>query len=645
MRPVSYMLCFCLLLCALFAQAQQPSTHECKGHGTARLMAAKATIADSREDKYDIHHLFFDLWLSDTSTYISGSVTTTAVAVVALNEYVFELDTIYHIDSVKLNNANAAVVRSSGVCAATSSITIPASAVFKAQVFYHTIFQDSPATMRGIYHHSATKVTYTSVEPYNAPRWWPCKQSLTDKIDSIDMHITVPSGVKAGSNGILRNVASLPGSMERYEWHSNYPVDYYLISVTTSRFIDYSYTMTFDDGTNDTMRMVNYVPAFEFPRIKPWLDSTALLVNYFSSLWGRYPFWKEKYGHCYIPFGASMEHQTMTSTSFSGLNVVAHELAHQWFGDLVTCGTWKDIWLNEGFATYGDYLAHTHFKGPAQGLAFIDGTHRYSFGDTSGAVYVTDTTDPNRIFRSGLSYNKAASVIHMLRFLIGNDARFQLILRTYLQRHAWGTATTEDFKAIAEEISGLDLDVFFDQWIYKEGYPITSTSWNQRNNTVYISLSQRTTQPSSVSYFEMNVPVRIYSSMGDTTIVLPMSSPIAFITFPYGKTVDSIAIDPEKWLLQKQERPVLRDLSLGLNPGEALIYPNPFAGMFYLSYKYINSPILLLHDAAGKKVLEQKLPDASVATPIDVKQLPTGTYYYRLLSGEDVVKEGKLLRE
>lgn len=645
MRQVAHALAICLFRCALFAQAQLPVAHECKGHGDPRRLAAKTTIADAREDNYDIRHVLFDLQFSDTSTYISGSVTTTAVALKAMSEYVFELDTIYHIDSVKLNNSNIAVLRSNGVCVASPSIIIPASAIFKAQVFYHTIFQDSPATMRGIYHHSATKVTYTSVEPYNAPRWWPCKQSLTDKIDSIDVHITVPTGVKAGSNGRLRNISALPGGRERYEWHSNYLIDYYLISVTASRFIDYSYTMTFSDGTNDTMRMVNYVPAFEFPRIKPWLDSTALLVNYFSTLWGRYPFWKEKYGHCYIPFGASMEHQTMTSTSFSGLSVVAHELAHQWFGDLVTCGTWKDIWLNEGFATYSQYLVYDHFDGAKAGLRFLENIHNDALKIESGSVYVYDTINPDRIFLGRLSYSKAASVLHMLRFLIGSDARFQLILRSYLQRYAWGTATTEDFKGIAEEISGLDLDVFFDQWIYKEGYPITKTSWNQIGNIIYISFSQCPSVPASVSMFEMNVPVRLYSPTGDTTIIMNMNSPVEITAIPFSKTVDSIAVDPERWLLQKQERPVMRDLSLGLSPGEVLLYPNPFAGTFYLSYKYIKNPILQLCDAAGRKILEQKLPESSVATAISIAHLPKGMYHYRLLSEAATIKTGKLVKE
>lgn len=644
MRFVRFLCFLCLLLLSLHGYGQYAPVYQCKGHGGARLVAAKNTVADLREDNYDIHHVLFDLYFSDTTTYISGSVTTTAKALVPLSQYVFELDTIYSLDSVKLNNINAAISRNNNVCTAMPSVALPAHATFKARVFYHTIFQDSPATMRGIYQHSATKVTYTSVEPYNAPRWWPCKQSLTDKIDSIDVFVTVPAGVKAGSNGVLRNVSSLPGARERYEWHSNYPVDYYLISVTASRFMDYSYTMKFDDGTNDTMRMVNYVPAFEFPRIKPWLDSTELLVNYFSSIWGRYPFWKEKYGHCYIPFGASMEHQTMSSTSFSGINVVAHELAHQWFGDLVTCGTWKDIWLNEGFATYGDYLSHTYTKGRQAGLNFIEATHRYSMGDTAGAVYVTDTTDPNRIFKSGLSYNKAASVIHMLRYTIGDD-KFNLVLRTYLQRYAWGTATTENFKAIAEEISGRDLDVFFDEWIYREGYPITNASWNQSGSTVLISFSQRGSMPASVSAFHMAVPIRLYASQGDTTIVLDVSTAKENAAFTYSRKVDSIAIDPDRWLLQKQEKPVVRDLSLSLPPGEAIIYPNPVPGSFYIAYKFIKNPMLVLYDAAGRNVLQEKLPDSSVATLIDIAHLPKGMYHYRLLSEAATIKTGKLVKE
>lgn len=633
-----------VFLLVSFTVCAQPPVHHCKGYGTQKLLAAKNTVADVREDNYDVKHVLFNLHFTDTAIHINGSVITTATARVTISEYVFELDTFYVIDSAIVNNVAVSVSRHGQVCTAALPGTLPAGALFRAQVYYHTGNVDSTTDTRGIFH-DASDITFTSVEPYNAHRWWPCKQSLLDKIDSIDVFITVPAGVKAGSNGILKEVTAMPGGMQRFWWHSNYPIDYYLISVTASRFADYSYRMLFSDGTRDTMQMVNYIPASQLARVQPWLDSTALLVNYFSSLWGRYPFWKEKYGHCFIPFGASMEHQTMTSTSFSGLSVVAHELAHQWFGNRVTCATWKDIWINEGFATYAQYLVYNHFHSRSAGLNYLDIIHRDATKDSSGSVYVPDTTNTDRIFLGRLSYSKAASVIHMLRYVINNDERFHLILRTFLERYAWGNATTEYFKTVAEEISGLNLQSFFTQWVYSEGYPLIATSWLQQDDKVFLNLTQRNANPSSINTFHLLLPITFHSSGGDSTIIIPFYSSQKDTSFVYEKVIDSISIDADKWLLQKQERPVLRDLSLGLLPGEAIIYPNPVADMFFIAYKYIDQPTIAIYDATGRKCYEQSLPHNARMATINVPHLPHGVYVYRLISANGTVKEGKLLKE
>lgn len=639
---------FLLFACICRAQQGTQGLYECKGHSAYKLSAAKQTVASPYEDDYDVHHLFFDLQFSDTTRHISGSVTTAAtVTAASLGRYVFELDSLFTIDSVRVNNIKLPATGSGKIRTVLLPEPLPRNTVFKAQVFYHNALQPSAeqGAFPGLLHQSANKITFTLVEPFYAHRWWPCKQSLSDKIDSLDMHITVPAGVRAGCNGVLRNVTPLTGGMERYEWHSNYLIDYYLISVTVAPFADYTYYMHFDNSA-DSMPVVNYVPALSLPYFRPWLDSTALLINYFSSLWGRYPFWKEKYGHCYTPSGTSMEHQTMTSTGFSsGMSVVSHELAHQWFGDLVTCATWKDIWLNEGFASYAQYLFFNHFNGAQAGLNQLEYIHRDAMKDSSGSIYVEDTTNSDRIFSGYLTYSKAASVIHMLRFVMNDDEQFNTLLRTYLARYAWGTATTADFQALAEEISGINLDVFFAQWIYGEGYPIIDAAWNQLGNAVFINLSQQGAFPSSVDVYEIPVPVRLYSQHGDTTILVNMNKPLHAISVIYGKPIDSIRIDPDKWLLQKQSRAVVKDKNINFLPIEAFVYPNPVSDICYISYADIANPVFTLYNTAGRKVYTQAFPWASGIVPVNIAWLPMGLYFYKLTSGSELVIEGKLLKE
>src|SRR5690606_17382451 len=155
-----------------------------------------------------------------------------------------------------------------------------------------------------------------------------------------------------------------------------YPIDYYLISASVANYTEYSYYAHFT-GSNDSMLVQNYVYSNPqtLPFYKDQIDSVGLMIDYLSQLFGRYPFWKEKYGHCMVPIGGGMEHQTMTSLGDFPTTLTVHELGHQWFGDHVTCGSWQDIWLNEGFASYVEYLFAEHFWQPADAFAYMADKH------------------------------------------------------------------------------------------------------------------------------------------------------------------------------------------------------------------------------------------------------------------------------
>jgi aminopeptidase N len=600
----------------------------------------KTTIASPQEDDYNITHLWFQLHLSDTSAFISGSVTTTAtVTSVVMYNYVFELDDTLVIDSVLVNGESLSVITDGQVREVLLPAALPRNSVFSAQVFYHgyprnALLINTP----GLHNDTVTHTTFTFVEPYFAHMWWPCKQSLLDKIDSMRMYITVPAGVKAGSNGLLKNTVSLPGGYERHEWHSHYPIDYYLISAAVSRYDEYSYYMHFE-GSTDSMPIVNYISAdtpLNITRLKPWLDSTELAINYLSALWGRYPFWQEKYGHCYTPSWINMEHQTMTSTRFSRFTVLAHEVAHHWFGNLVTCGTWKDIWLNEGFATYAQYLCYARFDGAEKAKQYLHIIQNNVISVSGGSVYAYDTTNDSRLFDGRLSYNKAATVIHMLRYVVNDDNRFFAMLRSYLQEYQWGNATTEDLKLVAERETGLSLNTFFDQWIYNEGHPIIDTRWNKVGDKLFLLVTNTSSAPQSVPVYQLTLPVKVFSAHTDTTVYLPLSTTEHQYTILWPHPVDSIAIDPDSWILCQKTAHPSKDYTVNFLPQEFEVFPNPTQGTLHVAYKTTTAPHLAIYNSAGALVLQQSLPGNSGIANVNLSAFPKGVYVCKLSENGNV---------
>jgi aminopeptidase N len=645
LRIAFYVLFFSFAQVATAQTATSMAETNCKGHGSRT--ANKTTIADLHEDDYNISHVKLDLQLTDASAGIAGVVTTSARVVAAsMDRYVFELDDTLIIDSVILDGSLLPFTTSGTIRTVMLPTPLAQGATFRASVHYRGYPRNADGIHDpGLHFDKTQKVTFSLGEPYFASMWWPCKQSLRDKIDSADIWITVPAGVKAGSNGTLKHITAIDAGRDRYEWKSRYPIDYYLISVAVCRYYEYTYYMHFDNS-DDSMPIVNYVLNVpdEIARVKPWLDSTALLINYMSELFGKYPFWKEKYGHCQIPSGINMEHQTMTSTKFPRLNVVAHELAHQWFGDYVTCGTWKDIWLNEGFATYAQFLTYNHFDGRELAQTYLHIIQENATSTNWGSVYANDTTDWNKVFDGRLSYNKAACVIHMLRYVVNNDTVFFGMLRAYLAQYATGNATTEEFRQVAESYTGIKLDTFFQQWIYGEGFPYLAVTWNQVNDVCFLRINQAAAAPWSVFYFRCPIDIKFHSNTGDTTLRVYFDGATQAYSFTSNHTITGITVDPEHWILFRNAQPPAKDASLNLLKN-AIVYPNPANNTLSLSYKGLINPDFRLIDAAGKTVLKEHLLYDAGMRSFDISVLPHGVYIYDVSSAGKTVSSGKIRKE
>ena len=645
-----------LTTCHLSFSQESESSWSCSA--IKNKLAAKATVGSAAEDNYDVKYLKFNLSLTNQSIAVSGDVTTTAMTVApSFSAYVFELNNALAIDSVLINGITRPVITAGDLRTVNLTSALPVNTMFTAQVFYHgtpfvsgTIFGGIGGINNIVSPSWGTKVTFTQSESYHAKEWWPCKQSLHDKIDSVDMWITVPDSMKAGSNGLLKAVTTIDSTHVRYEWKERFPIDYYLISASVAPYIDYSYYMHFS-GSYDSMLVQNYIypnPA-TLPAFKQVIDSTGMMIDYFSTLYGRYPFWKEKYGHCMAPLSGGMEHQTMTTLGYFEGTVVAHELGHQWFGDNVTCGTWADIFCNEGFASYTEDLFIDHFRSHTLAISDMMIKQKSVKARDTGTIYVDDTTSELRIFDTRLSYNKGACMLHMLRFVINSDSIFFQVYKTYQQNFKNTTGTINDFENSEKSVlglttNGISLDTFFDQWAYQQGFPIYSVRWNQVGTDVSVQLTQATAVPSSVPLFTIPIEVRLHSSSGDTVIRVINNEPTQLFHFTWAKPMISLVTDPNNWLVYKLDT-IIHDTHLGVKQLAApliTISPNPARTNWVAEYLPENCT-LSLTDISGRALWQTNNSNNNTVT-IPAGNLAPGLYLL-CITNDKVNAVYKLIKE
>jgi hypothetical protein len=329
-----------------------------------------------------------------------------------------------------------------------------------------------------------------------------------------------------------------------------------------------------------------------------------------------------------------MEHQTMSFVQNGNFELLAHELAHQWFGDKVTCGSWQDIWLNESWATYCEGLCHEQGLGTLSWKDYKEQRIDYAISAPDGSVWCDDTTDLFRIFDGRLSYTKGAMVLHQLRWLIG-DSAFFTGARNYMSAPslAYGFARTDDFKAELESASGMNLTRYFDDWYYGQGFPTYDIHWSQAAGELTVELQQTASWPSSVPFFALPVPLQFHHGSHDTIIVLDHTTngQVFSVTLPY--QVDSITFDPERWLIARTS--AIMGVDAERNAPQVGIYPNPTDGFVNITGWKVRSAEL--YDGAGTRVWHTLLDGRTGIQQISLSELPPGIYALKVMAGEKQV--------
>ena len=556
---------------------------------------------------------------------ISGNVTTLFQPVSAdIDTLDFDLNQVLVVDSVIYHNYRVTWSHNSDLLTIHFPSALSHLAVDSVTVYYHGVPPENGfgSFVQGT--HSGAPVIWTLSEPYGASDWWPCKNGLTDKADSLDIFIRTSPSYKAASNGLLVSSA-MQGPEIVYHWKHRYPIATYLICLGVTNYAVYNHQVPFG---GETLNVANYVyPEDSASAVGP-TSQVIRMIQVYDSLFGIFPFQREKYGHAQFGWGGGMENQTMTFVTSFDFELLAHELGHQWFGDKVTCGSWSDIWLNEGFATYLSGLCY-EFILPSFWERFRQARIKSIISKPDGSVFCPDTTNIARLFDNRLSYAKGAMILHQLRWVIGDSAFFSG-LRNYLDDAglSYGFARTQNLKSHLESSSGQDLTWYFNDWFTGEGFPTYQVNWSQTNDTLAFTVNQTQSDP-SVSFFEMSIPLKFKNQTRDTLIRFfnSYSGQTFNVMIPFA--VDSVIFDPDYQLITGNH--AFTDIGEHTMNNNFEVFPNP--GSDQINFRYTGTPPrghnrICIYDHSGRKMEEFLMNPGEAGMTLDAGKYIPGLYLY-----------------
>jgi len=524
-------------------------------------LAIAATAAPTIENKYapdpkiDIRHLALDVTADFEKSAVRGAMTLTFAPIAQpLDE--LRLDAIdLTLEAVTCSEKLAGYQATDKEIIVTFAKPLPADHETTLTIRYTAqpvkgLYFRTPATG----YPAAETHLWTQGESIEARHWYPCPDHPNAKFSS-EVTCHVPAGMLVLSNGRKVSETTDPvTALVAVRWLQDKPHANYLLSLVAGYF-----TMLEDHYRNIPLRF--YTPPSDAPQAALSFAPTKPAMEFYEHEIGR-PYPWAQYGQVIVRdfTWGGMENTTLATlvdrtlhtadteniTSSEGL--VAHELAHQWFGDLVTCKDWSQVWLNEGFATYYSFLFVAQQHGREEMLYNL-------FGSAQG-IFEQSTNQPERamVFRrydkpveqfDYRAYPKGAWTLHMLRCQLG-EAVYQRCIKTYLERHAYGTVVTEDLNAIIEELSGRSFDRFFDQWVYHPGMPIleVNSSWDEKTKLAKVSIHQAQAGGNE-TLFHLPLLLRFKSKDGivDRHVEITKASEDFYV--PLAQSPDIVRVDPE----------------------------------------------------------------------------------------------------
>lgn len=432
---------------------------------------------------YDVEQYTLNLLVPVTENTITGETQIDAVATQALSAFNLELFGL-NVDGITVNGEAAAFERAEGELTITPATPLENGDAFTVIVEYsgtpNAISSESlGGAMLGWNYNGGE--SYVAGEPVSASTWFPVNDHPLDKA-LYTMNITVPTGYEVAANGVLEETVENGDDTATYTFEVRQPMASYLTTVNVNDFA------LLTETTEGGVAIRNYVPAEYDALGERAFAQQGEMVDFFSSVFGDYPF--DIYGAVVVEASLGFALETQTLSIFGqdvllggGELIIAHELAHQWFGDSVSVADWRDIWLNEGFATYASWLWFEYSEGPETLDQFV----RDEYAVMSGSYFINQgiggaqlqqilnsfvppgSPTEDNLF-NGSIYGRGALTLHALRVAIGDETFFE-ILRTYYAAYAYGNATTADFIQIANTVSERNLAKFFNDWLYATRIP------------------------------------------------------------------------------------------------------------------------------------------------------------------------------
>lgn len=632
---------YIFLILTQFLLAQSPgndsfSIAEAEMKSAAQVMAF---ATNPNTANYDVTYHKLEFTVDPAVFFITGKVTTTFTALSNMSTVTFDLTNELTVSSVTKNgtplaflqnNNNELVITLPSVQSSGTSATVIIS-------YSGTPSQGEDAFTIGT--HNGTPVLYTLSQPYGARDWWPCKQDLNDKINSMDIYITAPTTYTSVANGKeIAQVNNGNGTKTTHFQH-NYPIPAYLIAIAVTNY--QVFTQTAGTAPNQ-FPIVNYLYPENFQTAQNSLAVTLPIMDLFEDLFDTYPFSNEKYGHAQFGWGGGMEHTTVSFMGSFGRGLIAHELGHHWFGNKVTCGSWNDIWLNEGFATYMEGLVVENLDGENAFTSWKNSLITNITSQVGGSVYVpeSDILNVNRIFSGRLSYYKGAMVVNMLRLKLG-DTDFYQGLKNYLTdtNLAFDYAETNDLKIHLENVSGQNLTGFFNDWIYGQGYPTYNIqAQNIGAGQVKFIVNQTQSHP-SVTFFEMPIPIRVYGNVGqEMDLVLNNTSNNQQFIENVPFFVTNYAFDPKREIISKNN---ILSLSMEGFPSleELVIFPNPSSTLLHLKVPQdLKVQEVIFYNTIGQKI------QTSTETSWNIADFASGVYFVKVFTNSGM-KQFRFIKE
>jgi len=616
--------------------------------GSLSAQAVSGGPLSPEQAAYDVSFYNLDLAIDPGTKTISGSLLCQAEIVAPMQVFVLDLQGVYSVSSVLYKkNGGAFASVSYTHDQGRLSISLPEQAIagelVSVQVFYSgapRIAPDPPWDGGFVWAETPGGKPWIGVacEGSGADIWWPCKDHPSDEPDSMSMSFTVPNPLICVSNGRYEGSKDNGDNTSTFNWFVSTPINNYNVTINIAEYLliedDYPSTIGHTIPFNFWVIPEHYDTALSI------MDVWQAEFDFFEATCGPFPFGTDKHGFAETPYWG-MEHQTIIAyghnftVSYWGYDYIHyHELAHEWWGNLVTALDWADIWIHEGIATYMQALYIEDLNGMDMYREYMN--YIRPPNEHSHALAPREALTADQAFQYLNPYYRGASVMHTLRYHLGNDAFFSLLKRWVYPDpgdldntggRLCRIVSTDDLKEQAETETGLDLDPFFEVFFREAAYPILNVRRNA-DTTFFVWETE-----SSVG-LDLDIPVLV----NDAEQRVEMLDGLGMLVI---SSDENLVIDPDKWILLDTALVVgglENDIAKSMNYGLEQNYPNPFHLSSTIGFTLPESQYVTLkvYDSLGKEIttlISEELTRGKHQVHLDGTQLSRGIYFYTLKAG------------